>query len=392
MTKKILLPHGCTMSTPSVNPKNWNTGGSSNLKKNWHIQYYFYSSDGKRKLVITKGMNNYKNLSDRKSVTKELIAQVIENNRIGYNPITKIVTREYNNDIELHQSLYFITAFRIASSKIKCSEVHRKQIGYCISRIEKKVVKLGMKNVTIEQFTRRQLKQLLESCNLPNSYYNKYLAFLSRLFAELIEYDCCENNIVRDMRKRKVVKTQREILSPENHKTVMAYLHENFYEFWRYSKIFLYSGARTTELFRVKVKDIDIENQEYKTIILKGSNPQEVTKVILKEVIPLWVELLKNAKSNEYLFSRGLKAGKEAIKPYQITKRWLKLVKNSDKIKNDNNEVVNITADFYSMKHSFLDSLPEHTAMLIASHSNSKTTAIYRVNQGKRNREELKKL
>lgn len=99
---------------------------------------------------------------------------------------------------------------------------------------------------------------------------------------------------------------------------------------------------------------------------------------------------MKGAKPNDYLFSKGLEAGEKLIQSYQIIKRWSRLVKNSNKIKYEDGNVVKITADFYSLKHSFLDSLPQKTAMVIASHTNSKTTSIYRVNEAKNQREKLK--
>lgn len=392
MANKIILPHGCYMSTPSVHPKNWKSGTLSLLNEPWRIQYYFYPIEGKAKLIVVKGMNGLKTLEDRRLVTMALIEDEIEKNKMGYNPIEKKSVHIHNQDSELHQFLDFISAFRIAVAKIQCSDVHRKQMEWCVERINKKVVKLGFQNVTIESLKRRQLKELLEACNLPNGYYNKYLIYLSRIFGELLEYECCEYNIVRDIRKRKVVKKQREILSPENHKAVMDYLHKNHYDFWRYSQIFLFSGARSSELLRVQAKDVDIVNQEYKAVILKGSQAKEVTKVILEDVITLWKEVLSKAKPNDYLFARGLKVGESPIAPSQITKRWSRLVKKSDKILDDDGEVVKVTADFYSLKHSFLDSLPEGMAMLIASHTNSKTTSIYRVNESKRQRDELKKL
>jgi hypothetical protein len=117
-----------------------------------------------------------------------------------------------------------------------------------------------------------------------------------------------------------------------------------------------------------------------------------VTKVILNEVLPLWVELMKHTQHNDYLFAKGLKPGEEPILPNQITKRWYRLVKKSDIIKDEHGVVLKITADFYSLKHSLLDVLPEDVAMQMASHSNSKTTSLYRVNAEKRKREELKKL
>jgi len=393
MANQISLPNRCSMSKPSVNPKNWKSGGNTLLKTPWSIQYYFYPPEGKRKLVVVKGMNKLVTLSGRRELTKCIIQDIIGENKNGFNPITKqFVLEEYDKDTELNPHLQFIVAFRIAITKIQCSEKHRKQMEWCVNRLDKKVGKLGLRNVVIGQLKRRQLKQLLEACNLPNQNYNKHLAYLSRLFGELLEYECCEHNLVRDIRKRKITKTQREILTPQAHKAVMNHLHTYHYEFWRYAKIFLFSGARTSELFRVQVKDVDIDNQEYKILIMKGNRPQEVTKVILKEVIPLWVELTKNGRRNDYLFAKGLKPGKEPILPNQITKRWMRLVKKSVNIRDDNGETVKITADFYSLKHSLLDVLPEDVAMQMASHTNSKTTSLYRVNAEKRKREELKKL
>lgn len=393
MANKIILPNGCSMSKPSVNPKNWKSGRVNLLQKNWQIQYYFYSSSYRKgKLIVVKGMNDLKNLKDRRIVTKALIEDEIHNNKSGYNPILKKYENQADIDSELHPFLDFIVAFKIAITKIQCSEKHRKQLEWCVNRIDKKVIKLNMQNICIENFKRRQLKQLLEACNLPNNSYNKFLTYLSRIFGELVEYECCETNIVRDIRKRKVVRKKRKVLSSREFKIVMNYLKSNYYEFWRYSQIFLFSGARTSELLRVRAKDVDIKKQEYTIIMKKGSRPQETTKVILKEVIPLWEEVLSRAEPNEYLFSRGLKAGKNPIKPYQITKRWLRLVKKSNKIKGQDDRIIQVEADFYSLKHSFLDSLPEEIAMLIASHTNSKTTSIYRVNKAKNEREALKKM
>ncbi|MEX2349523.1 MAG: tyrosine-type recombinase/integrase, partial [Flavobacteriaceae bacterium] len=368
MKSKIILPNGCSMSTPFIYPKNWKTGNSKLLSINWRIQYYFYPPNkGKRKLVVVKGMNTIKNLTERRKYTEKLLHDEIDNNLRGYNAIEKKYTHVIHQEDDLNPYLDFILAYRIAINKMRCTHAHRKNLLWCVNTLEKNVVNLGLQSVTIGQLKRKQLKRLFESLDVTNYTYNKFLGFLSRIYNELLEYECCEINIVRDISKRKVIKKQREILSPDEHKAVMEYLHKNYYEFWRYARIFLFSGARSTELFRVRVNDVDIDNQEYKTIILKGSDPHEVTKVIIEEVVPLWRELLKGAKPNDYLFSRGLKSGKESINSYQITKRWLRLVKTSDKIKDSNGEVLNITADFYALKHSFLDSLPEETAMLIAS-------------------------
>jgi len=391
MADKIILPNGCLMSEPSVNPKNWKTGGSNLIKKHWRIQYYFYIPNvTKGKLIVIKGMNEFKDLKERRAITNRLIQNEISDNKRGYNHFEKAFILNDIKDTELTPFLDFISAFRVAITKIQCSEKHRKQLVWCVERLNKHVVNLGLQNVVIEDLKRRQIKELLGACKLPDNNYNKFLVYLSRIFGELVEYECCEYNLVRDIRRRKVVRKQRVILSHDDLTVVMSYLHLNYYNFWRYSKIFLYSGARSSELLRVQAKDVDIENQEYKVIIMKGNQPKETIKVIINEVLPLWRELLKDAKPQDYIFARGLEHGEIPIQPNQITRRWLRLVKKSDKIKDINGDTIKVEADFYALKHAFLDSLPEDKAMLIASHTNSKTTSIYRVNKAKNERKELK--
>jgi len=395
MAKRILLPNGCSMSTPSVNPKNYKTGGQTLLNKDWYIQYYFYdpTSLRKKKLCIVKGMNEYKDLKERREVTKILIQNEIYENRQGFNPILdKYVVVENLNEAELHGDLDFITAFQIALTKIEASEKHIYQIECAIKRIAKAAKKLNKLDLTISELQRKDLKLMLENCNLPDNYFNKYIKYISRIFVELLEYECCQTNLTRDIRSKKTIRKKREILNPTDLKIVLNYLEENYYEFWRYAMIFLYSGGRSTEFFSLKKEDVNLDIQEFNVTIKKGNQYKEVTKVILKPVVDLWKELLQEAKKGDYIFSKGLMPGKIKVNSNQITRRWYRLVKKSDKIKDENGKILNITADFYSLKHSFLDSLEIEKAMKMASHTTSKTTSIYQVNKEKRDREMLKQI
>lgn len=397
MANRILLPNGCSMSTPSVNPKNWKSGGQTLIKKYWHVQYYFYDPIYKDrwpygKLIVVKGMNEFKDLQERRDVTKTIIEDEIYENKRGFNPILRRYTSVVDPDQELHEDLPFIEAFNLVLPKLECSEKHRTEIRIARKRLTKAADQLKYRNITIGMLKRRDLKRLFEACKLTDNYFNKFRAYISRLFVELVEYECCETNLTRDIRRRKITVKEREILSVDHHQIVVDYLRENYYEFYRYAVIFFYSGARSSELFRVQRKDVDLENQEFKVMIKKGRSYKEVIKVILKEALPLWRELLRGSKSSDYIFSLGLKPGPKQIQSYQITKRWYRLVKNSDKIKDEDDKVIKVTADFYAMKHSFLDSLDEDVAQKMASHTNSKTTSIYRVNQNKRDREALKEL
>lgn len=397
MANRILLPNRCEMSTPSVNPSNWKTGGKALINKNWRVQYYFFDPNFKDKypsgkLIVVKGMNQFKDLNDRKDATQSIIDDELYQNQKGYNPILNRYTEVANLDSELNEHLPFIEAFKIAAKRLECSDKHRKEIVIAINRISRAADKLKYGNITISQLKRRELKRILETCNLSDNYFNKYKTYISRLFIELVEYECCETNLTRDIRRRKITKTEREVLSPEHYYAVLKYLKNYYYEFYRYTMIFSYSGARSEELFRLQVKDVDLKNQEFKVLIKKGSQYKEVTKVIIKDAIPFWREVLRGAKQNDYVFSKGLVPGVNKILSNQITKRWYRLVKKSNNIFDREGNQITVTADFYAFKHAFLDSLPEETARKIAHHTNSKTTSIYRVNQEKRDREALKQI
>jgi integrase len=302
-----------------------------------------------------------------------------------------IINEDYKN-AELHPNLPFITALEIARRKMHVSESQHKQLKWVTERMRPMAIKMRIQDVTIGDLKRMQLKSLLDRMAMPDEYFNRVKGYISSLFRELIEYECCETNLTRDIRKRKTIKREREVLSPEHYKIVMDYLKPKYYTFYRYAKIFGFSGGRSSELFSVQAKDVDLNAQEYRVLIKKGSSYREKTKVILKDAVPFWEELLRDAKPDDFIFSRNLEPGPKQIRSYQITKRWYRLVKNSDGIKDDEGNSIKVTADFYSLKHSLLDSLPADVAQQMAAHTNARTTAIYQVNKEKRQREMLKNL
>ena len=76
--------------------------------------------------------------------------------------------------------------------------------------------------------------------------------------------------------------------------------------------------------------------------------------------------------------------------------------KMAEKIKNEKDEVVKVTADFYTLKHKFLDELdklqdttpviPINLAQIVASHKSNATTGIYATGRQSRKNELLKNL
>ncbi|NAW49936.1 hypothetical protein GNY06_00500, partial [Elizabethkingia argentiflava] len=139
---KILLPNGCSCSTPSVFPKEWKTAGKKSVKLIWKIQYYFHDPLFKDKypygrLTIVKGMNEYKDLEDRRNATKVLLENELRLLKEGYNPILKKNIYEVPNKAgELSPDTFFIDALELAYEKIEASPHHIKQVKHCIARLK----------------------------------------------------------------------------------------------------------------------------------------------------------------------------------------------------------------------------------------------------------------
>lgn len=412
-SERILLPNGCSCSKPSVFPKNWKTCDKSALKLYWRIQYYFYDPNFPKPTtpIVVKGMNEYKSLADRRAVTQMLIDDELDAllNK-GYNPYLKKYTtiEEEKSTSELNSDLPIIDAFRIALGKLEGTKEHLDQVRFALNRFEKGAAELNLCNVKIYDLKRSQFRMILEHLKLTDNYFNKFKSYFSSLFKILIGWECCEVNLTRDIEKKSTVKNIREVLSFGDVEKILEALRPQHPDFYRYGKIFLYSGGRSRELFNIQAKNVRIDLQEYDVLIKKGKQYVWETKVIIKNAIPFWKEIMSMAKSPEdFLFSEGLVPGANSISSRQITIRWRKHVKGKLVFYNDEVRLKSeldlfglkryqaITADFYSMKHSFLDLLDEvstETAQQMAAHRSDKITKVYAVGNQKRKNERLKKL
>lgn len=136
-----------------------------------------------------------------------------------------------------------------------------------------------------------------------------------------------------------------ECIHDKERQKIDNYLKPNFYTFWRFINIFFHSGARENEMLALQAKNVDVEKHRFKILIKKGRQKREVYRTIKDIALPLWVEILKDANPEDYLFSVGLKPGPKKIIREQITRRWNVHVKKK----------LNISADFYSLKHLNID-------------------------------------
>lgn len=409
----IKLPNGFLRSEFSIFPKNWEDKRGVDISRDWYFTYRFYDPAGTRsKLVMVKGMNYAKTLKDRQENTIHALMNEAQKLERGWNPfLNKYYLPRNQHVIDPHTPM--IEALRASLSRLTIEKVTRRDIKNVINVCEKAAERCFLIHYEIAQLRRVHIRALLEECqslmpNFSDNTYNRYRSYLNILFNELLEVEAVESNPVKDIKKKTVQAKKRETLSDEQRVKVNELLLKNHATFHRFLHIFFHSGARITELMKVRVKDVDLKNQRYECEILKGKTSRIVQRTIKDIALPLWAELIREIpdipdergvkmgeecsknvveKGDFYIFSRGLKPGSIQIQPYQITKRWYRLVKKQ----------LGITATFYSLKHLHTSEVVDRLGDEAAAKMNEHTTTgmvvkIYDHRRKDREHEALKKL
>nr|DAJ56873.1 MAG TPA: Integrase [Caudoviricetes sp.] len=376
---------GCSYTELWVSPANWQKATKKDLDKDWYVQCIFFDPRYGKKypkgFPYRKKANKPQTIEERKALISFLLKNIPQQFNNGYNPITK----KYMNlrDEGLYPDLLFIEAFKRVLEIKSGTKSHLYNIKRAIERLEEASEALGMQYIKIKDLRRVDLKIMLDYLQLPDKYYNKFVIYFSSLYRVLIEYECCESNITRDIYPKKTFKEPRLVLEKNELDRIKELLEKTHPEFYRYMMIFLYSGARNTELFRLQRKDVDLDKQEFVILLEKGGQYKRCTKVILTPALEYWKEVCGECQSpDDYLFALNFVPSKKMGHTEIVTRFWKRNVKDK----------LGIEADFYALKHYMLDNLDSDTAMLLASHTNKNTTAIYQVNKAKKDREMLKQL
>lgn len=397
----LQLPHGCSCSQPSVFPSNWRTVSAS-VKKDWRIQYYFRDPNFRErwpngKLIVIKGMNSYKTVSERRIIAKSLLEDELRQLNEGYNPILEtVVAVQESEDAEITEKTPFIKALRKVHEKLSCASTTKTDIKSTIKYVEISAKALRYDMIPIGEIRRKHIKHILEMCSKTNekftdNTYNAYRKNLGILFKELLEQDAVESNVTRDIAKKKTIRKIKKVLTPAECKTVSDWVKNYDRRFWLLINIFFHSGCRTTELFRLKAEHVNLENQTALFTVLKGNQPFEVEKPIKNIAVEFWREALEGAEPGDYLFGKGLIPSQISISPRQATRRWKRHIKGSKK-----KGKLGITCDWYALKHLNTDQISKErglkTAGLLNSHSSESTTKIYAINEQVRMNEEIKQM
>jgi hypothetical protein len=420
----ILLKNGCSRSEITVTPRNWNSSidkaPAKLVRSKWRIYYRYYDPVFKNdpekwgQLIQVKGMNDIKDLAKRQAATKILLDA--EKDRIDeklFNPITgkyHVVTERLE---EIIPATPFIDALTKAAGMITCVPRMMEDIHCVIKKIEQAAGKLfdqglhkpylGLK---ISQVSRKHIVYIFEQCKKDNDKFsvhrqNRYRAYLMMLYKQLVKLEAVEHNPITDIPVEKgSIKKVKQLFT----ETEMLLLNTNLkaweYPFWRYMRIFHRSGSRTSEMTQLKPEKVSLESQEFIVLVKKGRNYVEQVRPIPDDILPLWIEIMNEARPGQFLFSEYFKPGIKQIDKTWVERRWTKYVMGfpeewkDEKLRREN--CLYIKKTFYLLKSQNTDATDkaldlEHAAAA-DGHTNTTTTKNhYAIGHERRKLEKLKR-
>lgn len=311
----IYLPNGCRCSELAVSPANW-MGAKASLNDIWKISYYFYDGEERKQVVIQKGLKLFTTLVARRQAVKEMMKAEIEMLQVkGWNPIKKTFSPVKSGYL-IAPDTYWITALEQAKERLKVVPHTLKCIDTAIGYMRKAADGLGLR-MSIGEIRRKELVACLRwnqdnNKRFGSPSYNRTVAYLSTLFSELLEVEAVEYNYLRDIKKLPEQARKMVLLTDKEIEKIHDELPKLNYNLYRYINIFFQSGRRTTELFSVKIKDVDLEKREYKCRTLKGGM-RDLICPITEYALPFWEQL--TGEPEWYVFGDGLIPGpKKAAK------------------------------------------------------------------------------
>lgn len=345
------LPNNCRRGNISIHPANWKDCGAKGLKENWYIKYRFYDGSGQTKQVMISRFNKYDNLKDRRTAIDEALTQLnYELEYLGYNPISgntqkPAITPENE---EINKWTPFIESLNYAKSKMQVSESTMKnETEWVLKWVGEAAKSLKYDAVPIWDITLKHLYLICEkaSYKADKSYsgakFNRNKKVLRQLYKKLLMLEVVQANFPLSLeRQKEPARKKKVVLTTDERKKLIEHLEKSSPRFLLFIQIFFHSGARRTEMLRVKVSDVDFKRQVITYLVMKGKRYEYKERPMKDIAVQYWKEAIKGGKSSDYVFSGHLGPGSQEIPVNVIKLRWQRLCKK-----------LNINTGIYSLKH-----------------------------------------
>lgn len=310
--------------------------------KDWYILYYYQDPDTGKMVRFRERfeMNRIADLKQRKAFANEALRFVNEQLERGFNPFTDAKKAMPGIIISLDQIVLQLCHKASASMKSTYKLMKNRFADFILENDMQHMTMHQVSTVTVERFRAWMRRKGLSAKTI-----NDNVAHLG-LF-----WDATDDVDTNPWRKLKPVRQaanraeddKYEPLTRVEMQAIFTYLNGGHRSFARLGLMIYYSWARTVELLRLKVGDIDLQEN----VIYFHSGGTKNNKSARVQIVAPLREILAEMKLEEYpphyyLFSNRWLPGEHPKRTNEVSERWRDLVKLHLKI----------NKSMYALKHT----------------------------------------
>lgn len=285
------------------------------ITKAWFV--YFDITNEETKETVRKqsrrGINHFKEKSDRIKAAKMLISLWKEQLKAGWHPfegskVNDLLLMNFKQAVE-----FALSKCEVAADTLKCYR--------CTSRfILKGSDYLRLSAMPIVDMKRVHIKTIMEHCRIKNKWsntaFNRHLNFLQAILSRLVKWEVIEHNPAHKIEGMRVTETEKYVPYTDAERTaIQEHLFVNHYRYFVYLHVLYSTGIRPKEVLSLKIKHVDLINMQiniYPDIKTENSKTKNIRKVpISKQLLPFLRELgLKDYDRDHYVFGSTNQIGK----------------------------------------------------------------------------------
>jgi integrase len=294
----------------------------------WEIVYYIFNPFTEKLARKRNRVKKIKSITERRKLAKRMVLEINERLKRGWNPFLEAKNSKELTKLFIAFDLWFkqvTTEYTSGNMRIDTWKSYRSHLKmfkeWLIINKKETIFCYKLDAQLIDDFLDYRRYSIGNSARTRDNY----LSTITTICKWMEKKKYLTSNVC-DQFKKINKKPKNRILIPDNVlKTIFEYLEENKPTYLTYCMMCYYCFTRRTELSKIKVGDVDLENS---TLFITGADSKNkksahvtIPKVLLKRL----QTHIKDAKKTDFLFGRKWIACNEQDNPDSSTNYWYRL-------------------------------------------------------------------
>tara|TARA_B110001452_G_C15187388_1_gene412420 strand:- start:49 stop:1206 length:1158 start_codon:yes stop_codon:yes gene_type:complete len=296
----------------------------------WIIVYYVKCPIDNELKIMRNRVRPLKSITERRKLARKMVLNVNKKLERGWNPLL--------NDNEIRGFVKFSEASRLflqrCSKEVENGDKREdtlRSYKSFINNISNYLIEIEEQDMFVFNFSEDLIRDFLDFIyyDRDNSARtrNNYLNFIKVFSDWLIRYKYISKNPTSRLAIIIEKPKQRETIPEDTLNVLFTYLQKEKANYYIICLMAYYCLVRRTEITKLKVSDVILKNGVIYVDKEISKNKKSMPVTIPDVMIPFFVDHLKNAVMQDYLFSQNYLPGAKQLPPKKISDEWVKVRK-----------------------------------------------------------------